>query len=224
MDNQNQNTNQSTSMMDNTDNLSQASSQSRSKLSGSLLDRIKAQQQNLQQGGGGSIGQQQRQGQMIVGPDPATPSQITIPNYGPNNQPPMHASNEFSDMGSSSMMTASGFGGATGAFGGASGASPNQNQGGGLMSMSGGGGGAGGGGGGGMSEALLGNSHQQQLRDENYSMSNYFQTFVIDMYNLFRRLPVWAQVILIVFLLFLVIKWIWWSKKKNEGMTTYSIH
>jgi len=200
MDNQNQNTNQ----MDNTDNLSQASSHSRSKLSGSLLDRIKAQQQNLQQGG--SIGHaQQPQGQMIVGPDPETPSQITIPNYSPghnnNNHPqPMHASNDFSDMGSSSMMTASGFGAGSGAFGGG-GASPNQGGEGGLLSMS-------GGGGGGMSEALLGNSQQQQHRDDNYSMIGYFQTFVIDMYSLFRRFPVWAQVIIVVFLLFLVVKWI----------------
>ena len=63
-------------------------------------------------------------------------------------------------------------------------------------------GGFGGGAEGGMNESLLGGPPQQG----NYSMAEYFQTFVLDVYGLFRSLPILAQIILLVFLLFLVIK------------------
>lgn len=170
------------------DNMSQASSQSRSSnLNGSLLDRIKAKQA----GGSGTGVEQQTQGQMIV--EPAAPTQISIPNYNPtmtNNGGGgagagtgagteaghnIAASNDFSELGASSMMSGLGFGAA---------------QGGGVE--------------GGISESLLGGEHREG--DPNYSMGNYFQTFVMDVYNLFQSIPVWAQVIVLALMIFLVVK------------------
>lgn len=164
--------------VDNTDNMSHASSQSRSKLSGSLLDRIRAKQS-----GGSVTGADQPQGQMIVGPDP-TPSQISIPSYSPtmnnaSNNATGHnpaASNDFSELGTSSMMSGLGFGAAQGGQEG------------------------------GISESLLGGDQQYRESDPHYSMGNYFQTFVMDVYSLFRSMPVWAQVIVLALMIFLVIK------------------
>ena len=161
------------------DSMSQTSNQSRSKLSGSLLDRIRAQR---------GEGPNPPQGQMIIGPDP-TPSQISIPNYGPASTTHMTSSNmmstaDLSELGSSSMMSA---GGGGGGFGGRDYSSPGD-----------------------MNESLLGGQQQQAYgNSQEYSMGGYFQTFVMDIYGLFRSLPIIAQLILIIFLLFLVIKWIW---------------
>ena len=57
---------------------------------------------------------------------------------------------------------------------------------------------------GGMGESLLG--AQPDNNSQPYSMTEYFQTFVMDVYGLFRSLPVYAQVPLVIFLIFLVIK------------------
>ena len=167
------------------DNMSQASSQSRSNLNGSLLDRIRAKQSGSVSGDQ----QQQGQGQMIVPPAQPTPSQISIPNYSPtmNTAATGHnpaASNDFSELGASSFLS-SGLG-----FGAAHHGEE-----------------------GGISESLLGgyNAEDPNGQDNNngtepYSMGNYFQTFVMDVYNLFRSMPVWAQVIVLVLTVFLVHK------------------
>lgn len=60
-------------------------------------------------------------------------------------------------------------------------------------------------GGGVSSEALLGN---QQNPDSQYSMGEYFKTFVMDIYNMFRSLPIWLQIPLLILMFYLVIKWI----------------
>lgn len=147
--------------------MSQNSNNSRSKLSGSLLDRIRAQRGEGEQAAA-------PQGQMIVGPDPMTPSQISIPNYGPPVIPAtMQSTTDVSELGSSSMMS----------------------------------GGFGLGGDGMMNESLLG-PPQPMNHNSHYSMTGYFQTFVMDVYGLFRSLPILAQVVLLVFLIVLVIKWI----------------
>lgn len=163
------------------DNMSQASSHSR--LNGSLLDRIRAKQS------GSVSGDQPPPGQMIVPPAQPTPSQISIPNYSPTRTSAATghnpaASNDYSELGSSSLLS-SGLG-----FGG-----------------------TGHGEEGGMSEGLLGAYNASDPNGESsgsganqYSMSNYFQTFVMDVYNLFRSMPVWAQVIVLVLMVFLVIK------------------
>jgi len=173
------------------DNMSQASSHSRSKLSGSLLDRIRAKQQ------AGENGSVSGQGQMIVEPA-ATPSHISIPNYNPTattstsnyyntNQNTnastthhnLNVSHDMSELGSSSLLTSSGM----------------------LENFIGGGEG---GVGGGLGQSLLGSDHQ--VGDPNYSMQNYFQTFVMDVYNLFISMPLLAQIIVLVTMLFLVYK------------------
>lgn len=168
------------------DNMSQASSQSLSNLNGSLLDRIRAKQSGSVSG---DQQPQQDQGQMIVPPAQPTPSQISIPNYSPtmNTAATGHnpaASNDFSELGASSFLSSGlGFGGAN--HGGEEG---------------------------GISESLLGgytaenDQHNTNRETDPYSMGNYFQTFVMDVYNLFRSMPVWAQAIVLVLTVFLVYK------------------
>ncbi|CAB9515018.1 expressed unknown protein [Seminavis robusta] len=185
MDNNNNIMNQPlTSGADAGDSMSQTSSQGRSRLQGSLLDRIRAQR-SRDDGAAPA-----EQGQMIVGPGPMAPSQISIPTYRDhitannttnNNMmnSAMTSTNDMSELGSSSMMSTIGFGSAFAPQNGVS------------------------------SEALLGNHNQQQGGGGgDYSMTVYFKTFVMDVYSLFQSLPVWAQVVLIIFLVFLVIKWI----------------
>jgi hypothetical protein len=162
------------------DSHSQTSNQSRSGLSGSLLDRIRAQRSQGQQGEGAA-----ELGQIIVGPGyPSAPSQISVPTYRDHNDPTMNPTashNDMSELGASSMMSTVGFG---------SGFAP-ATQG---RSM--------------MGESLLGDHPRHAESQQEYSMTQYFQTFVMDVYSLFRSLPVFAQGVLVIFLVFLVIKWI----------------
>jgi hypothetical protein len=68
------------------------------------------------------------------------------------------------------------------------------------------------GGGGGAAGAPGGSSTTQGLLSpdgsspDNYSMTEYFNTFVMDIYGLFRSLPILAQAVLVVFLL-----WVAWK-------------
>lgn len=53
------------------------------------------------------------------------------------------------------------------------------------------------------SEALLGDHRDPHSQ---YSMAEYFKTFVLDVYNLFVSLPIWIQIPLLGLMIFLVIK------------------
>jgi hypothetical protein len=64
-------------------------------------------------------------------------------------------------------------------------------------------GGAGAGAPGGSNQGLL---SPDGSSPENYSMTEYFNTFVMDIYGLFRSLPIPAQAVLVVFLL-----WVAWK-------------
>jgi hypothetical protein len=175
------------------DNHSQTSNQSRSNLSGSLLDRIRAQRSRDQQGGDAA-----ELGQMIVGPayDPLTPTQISVPTYRDHDDAMMmnpmmasHNNSNMSELGASSMMMS------TVRFGSGFVAPPTSQQQGRNNNM--------------MVESLLGDDYPRHAESQHtYSMTQYFQTFVMDVYSSFRSLPVWAQGVLIIFLVFLVIKWI----------------
>lgn len=54
-------------------------------------------------------------------------------------------------------------------------------------------------------EAGMGNATSIPQSEE-YSMKQYFLTFVMDMYVLFQKMPVYGQAISVIFLLWLVIK------------------
>ena len=167
--------------MDGGDASSQTSGQSRSKLSGSLLDRIRAQRGQEKQGGDGT-----ELGQMIVGPAySSTPSQISVPTYRNHDNTMMNSTvshNDMSDLGASSMMSTVPFG-----SGFAPPAALGRNM---------------------MGESLLGDYQRPAESHQEYSMTQYFQTFVMDVYSLFQSLPVLAQIVLVIFLVFLVIKWL----------------
>lgn len=59
-----------------------------------------------------------------------------------------------------------------------------------------------------MHHALLPPSsvHRSRHDDQNYSMSEYFLTFVKDIYGLFLRLHVFLRVLLVVGLLYVAVK------------------
>ena len=133
-----------------------------------------------------------------------TPTQISIPTYSPvptNNiilsQPPQPAMNnaDYSELGSSSMFSTvwGGFAAPSASQQRPFGDDENNDNGGMNMNQNNIFGTA--------SESLLQHESQQQ-----YSMGQYFQTFVMDVYNLFRTLPVWVQVVLVAVMIFLVYK------------------
>ena len=57
-----------------------------------------------------------------------------------------------------------------------------------------------------MESALLAATSRFPEEEENYSMQNYFMTFVRDVYALFLRLPVPARVLLVIGLLYIALK------------------
>lgn len=46
----------------------------------------------------------------------------------------------------------------------------------------------------------------QHADDEGYSMTGYFQTFVNDVYSMFRSIPLWGQILALAVMLFIVYK------------------
>ena len=57
-----------------------------------------------------------------------------------------------------------------------------------------------------MESALLAATSRFPEEEENYSMQNYFMTFVRDVYALFLRLPVPARVLVVIGLLYIALK------------------
>jgi hypothetical protein len=56
----------------------------------------------------------------------------------------------------------------------------------------------------GMDDALLAPSSNHG--DREYSMTGYFTTFIMDVYNMFLSLPVWGRGIIVIVLLYIAIK------------------
>lgn len=55
-----------------------------------------------------------------------------------------------------------------------------------------------------MAEGLLVRQQSSTISDEDYSMQEYFLTFVLDMYTLFRSLPILGQIVMITVMIYLI--------------------